>query len=75
MVPMRTPIMPTVRPPATSSRERQLTPMSIPVPWKIGKRPRRIRATGASARPTPPLTLALKPSVDRLRHPVAHKRR
>lgn len=75
MMPIRTPIIPTVRPPAASSRERQLTPIVIPVPWKIGKRPRRSRTIGASGRPTTRLTLALDPSVDRLRHLVAHKRR
>jgi hypothetical protein len=75
MVPIRTPIIPTVRPRAALSRERQLTPIVIPVPWKIGKRPRRRRTIGASGRPTPLLTVALNLSLDRLRHLVAHKRR
>lgn len=75
MVPIHTPIIPTVRPPAASSRDRQLTPIVIPVPWKIGKRPRRSRMIGASGRPTTLLTLALNLSVDRLRHLVAHSRR
>jgi hypothetical protein len=75
MVPIHTPIIPTVRPTAASSRDRQLTPIVIPVPWKIGKRPRRSRMIGASGRPTTLLTLALNLSVDRLRHLVAHSRR
>ena len=37
MVPIRTPIIPTVRPLAALRRDRQLTPIVIPVPWKIGK--------------------------------------
>ncbi len=75
MVPIRTPIIPTVRPPAALSRDRQLAPIGIPAPWKIGKRPRRSRTIRTSRRPTTPLTLALNLSVDRLRHLVAHKRR
>lgn len=75
MVPIRTPTIPTIRPRAASSRHRQLTPIDIPVPWKIGKTPRRSRTIGAPARPTPRLTFALNPSVNRLRHPVAHNRR
>lgn len=75
MVPIRTPIIPTVRPPATLARDRQLTPIVIPVPSKIGKRPRCSRTIGASGSPTPLLTFALNLSLDRLRHVVAHKRR
>ena len=75
MVPIQTPIIPTVRPPAALSRDRRLTPIVIPVPWKIGKRPRRSRTIGAFGRPTPLLTSALNLSLDRLRHVVAHKRR
>ena len=75
MVPIQTPIMPTARPPAASSRDRQLTPIVISVPWKIGKRPRCSRTIGASGRPTTLLTFALNLSLDRLRHLLAHKRR
>ena len=70
-----TPILPTVRPLATLSRDRQRTPIVIPVPSKIGKRPRCSPTIGASGRPTPLLTFALNPSVEPLRHLVAHKRR
>ena len=75
MAPIRTPILPTVRPPAALSRDRQRTPIVIPVPSKIGKRPRCSPTIGASGRPTPLLTFALNLSDDRLRHLVAHKRR
>lgn len=75
MVPIRTPIIPTVQPLAALSPDRQRTPIVIPVPWKIGKRPRRSRTIGASGHPTPLLTVALNLSLDCLRHLVAHKRR
>lgn len=75
MVPIQTPIIPTARPLAALWRDRQLTPIVIPVPWKIGKRPHRSRTIGASGRPTTLLTFALNPALDRLRHLLAHKRR
>ena len=75
MVPIQTPIIPTVRPLAALWRERQLTPIVIPVPWKIGKRPHRSRTIGASGRPTTRLTFALNLALDRLRHLLAHKQR
>jgi hypothetical protein len=75
MVPIQTPIMPTARPPAASSRDRQLTPIVIPVPWNIGKRLQRSRTIGASGRPTTLLTFALNLALERLRHLLAHKRR
>ena len=70
-----TPILPTVRPPAALSRDRQRTPIVTPVPSKIGKRPRCSRTIGASGSPTPLLTFPLNLSVDPLRHLVAYKRR
>jgi hypothetical protein len=75
MVPIQTPIMPTARPLAALWRDRQLTPIVIPVPWKIGKRLRRSRTIGASGRPTTLLTFALNLALDRLRRLLAHKRR
>lgn len=75
MVPIQTPIMPTVRPLAALWRDRQLTPIVIPVPWKIGKRLHRSRTIGASGRPTTLLTFALNLALERLRHLLAHKRR
>jgi hypothetical protein len=75
MVPIQTPIMPTARPLAALWRDRQLTPIVIPVPWKIGKRLRRSRTIGASGRPTPLLTFALNLALDRLHRLLAHKRR
>jgi hypothetical protein len=75
MVPIQTPIMPTARPPAALWRDRQLTPIVVPVPWKIGKRPRCSGTIGASGRPTTRLTFALNLALERLRHLLAHKRR
>jgi hypothetical protein len=75
MAPIRTPILPTVRPRAAWSRYRHLTDIVIPVPWNIGKSPRRSRTIGASGRPTRLLTFALNLSDHRLRHLVAHTRR
>lgn len=75
MAPIPTPILPTVRPLATLSRDRQRTPIVIHVPSKIGKRPRCSRTIGASDRPTTLLTFAFTLSLDRLRHVVVHKRR
>lgn len=75
MAPIPTPILPTVRPPAALSRDRQRTPIVIPAPSKIGKRPRCSRTISTSGRPTPLLTFAFTLSLGRLRHVVAHKRR